>query len=185
MVEPPGENNSVATATPVEVPSVIAGRIEVESDLDCYAFQAKKGEKYSFEVIARRQMSNLDSYLRILNEQGQSIREDDDGRFGKLTHADTWIDGWEAPADGKYIVEIRDGLLRGGAGYEYALQITRTTPYRVLTGWFLFVLCASTDSQARFNYTLTVCHQASSPPVGEFLREKGPMVVSRSTLPRT
>ena len=128
FVEPGSDNNHFMTALPVEVPQVIAGRIESVSDLDCYSFMAKKGDRFSFEVIARRQMSNLDSFLRILNDQGQPVREDDDGRFGRLTHADTFLEGWEAPADGKYIVEIRDGLLRGGASFEYALQITRTVP---------------------------------------------------------
>lgn len=128
VVEPTGDNNSAMTAVPFEVPQVIAGKIEAPSDLDCYSFLAKKGEKFSFEIIARRQMSNLDSFIRILNEQGQPIREDDDGRFGRLTHADTWLEGWEAPADGKYIVEVRDGLLRGGPGFEYALKVTRTVP---------------------------------------------------------
>ena len=129
LVETAADNNSAMTALAFEVPQVIAGRIETASDIDCFSFMAKKGEKLSFEVIARRQMSNLDSFLRILNEQGQPIREDDDGRFGRLTHADTRLEGWEAPADGKYIVEIRDGQLRGGAGFEYALQVTRTQPY--------------------------------------------------------
>ncbi|RLS77673.1 MAG: hypothetical protein DWI02_09655 [Planctomycetota bacterium] len=132
LVEPAGDHDSVLTAVRVEIPLVIAGRIETVSGLDCYAFVAKKGEKFSFEVIARRQMSNLDSFLRILNEQGQPVREEDDGRFGRLTHADTWLEGWEAPADGKYFVEIRDGLLRGGPGFEYALQITRPQPYFLL-----------------------------------------------------
>src|SRR5262249_23474492 len=87
LVDPATENNSAMTAVPFEVPQVVAGRIETVADLDCYSFQAKKGEKFSFEVIARRQMSNLDSFLRILNEQGQPVREDDDGRFGRLTFA--------------------------------------------------------------------------------------------------
>ena len=132
LVEPSAENNSATTAVSFEVPQVIAGRIETASDLDCYAFTAKKGERFSFEVISRRQMSNLDSFLRILNEQGQPVREDDDGQFGRLSSADTWLEGWEAPADGKYVVEIRDGLLRGGPGFEYALQVTRTSPYFAL-----------------------------------------------------
>ena len=127
--EAAGDNNSPITAATVEVPNVISGRIEAEADLDCYSFVAKKGEKFTFEVIARRQMSKLDSFLRILNDKGAALREDDDGRFGRLTHADTWLEGWEAPADGTFTVEIRDVHLRGGPGFEYALQITRTTPY--------------------------------------------------------
>ena len=132
LVEPTSDKDSIMTAVPFEVPQVISGRIDAPSDLDCYSFMAKKGERFSFEVIARRQMSNLDSFVRILNEQGQAVREDDDGRFGRLTYADTWLEGWEAPSDGRYTVEIRDGLLRGGPGFEYALKVTRTQPYFML-----------------------------------------------------
>jgi hypothetical protein len=127
--EPSGDNNAPMTAPTVEIPQVISGRIEAEADLDCYSFVAKKGEKLTFEVIARRQMSNLDSFIRILNDKGQPLREDDDGRFGRLTFADTFLEGWEVPADGTFTVEIRDVHLRGGPGFEYALQITRTVPY--------------------------------------------------------
>lgn len=127
--EPATDNNSPQTAATVEIPQVISGRIESEADLDCYSFAAKKGEKFTFEIIARRQMSNLDSFLRILNDKGQALREDDDGRFGRLTFSDTYLEGWEAPADGTFTVEVRDVHLRGGPGFEYVLQINRTVPY--------------------------------------------------------
>ncbi|MBS0202051.1 MAG: pre-peptidase C-terminal domain-containing protein [Planctomycetes bacterium] len=129
FAETAADNNSPMSAPVIEVPQVISGRIETEADLDCYSFVAKKGEKFSFEVRARRQMSNLDSFIRILNDKGQSLREDDDGRFGRLTFADTFLEGWEAPADGTFTVEVRDVHLRGGPGFEYVLQITRTMPY--------------------------------------------------------
>lgn len=129
FVELGTDNNVPATAPTVEIPQAIAGRIESEADLDCYSFVAKKGEKFTFEVLARRQSSNLDSFIRILNDKGQALREDDDGRFGRLTSADTYLEGWEAPADGTFTVEARDVHLRGGPGYEYVLQITRTVPY--------------------------------------------------------
>jgi hypothetical protein len=122
------DNNSVMTAPTVSIPQVISGRIETDADLDCYSFVAKKGEKFTFEVMARRQLSNLDSFIRILNDKGQALREDDDGRFGRLTFADTNLEGWEAPADGTYTVEIRDQHLRGGPGFEYVLKITPTVP---------------------------------------------------------
>lgn len=133
-VEPTTENDTVATAVPVTVPAVITGRIEKPSDLDVYSFPAKKGEKFSFEVLARRQQSQVDSYLRILNEKEQTLKEDDDGRFGKLLHSDTLIEGWEAPADGTYFIEMRDVHLRGGDGFGYVLKITATVPtYELLT----------------------------------------------------
>ena len=127
-IEAAGDNDGVATAVSVTSPAVISGRIEKPSDVDVYSFPAKKGEKLSFEVLARRYQSNLDSYLRILNDKGQLLREDDDLRQGRMSHADTWIDGWDVPADGTYCVEIRDTHLRGGDGFGYVLQITPATP---------------------------------------------------------
>lgn len=128
VVEGAGQNDTPASAAGVAVPVVISGRLEQPADVDVYSFAARKGDKLSFEVLARRYQSNLDSYLRILNEQGQVLREDDDLRQGRMLHADTWLEGWEAPADGTYFVEIRDAHWRGGAGFGYVLRITPATP---------------------------------------------------------
>ena len=130
ILESAGENNDVKTAQEISVPAVIAGRIETEGDLDAYAFTAQKGEKFSWEVIARRAQSDMDPVVRLRNADGGVIREDDDFSYGKtqLT-SDVKFEGWEAPADGTYFLDIRDGQLRGGPGYPYALRITRTTPY--------------------------------------------------------
>jgi hypothetical protein len=43
--------------------------------------------------------------------------------------ADAWIENWTAPADGKYVVEIRDLHLRGGDAFVYFLKLTRAQPY--------------------------------------------------------
>ncbi|MDZ4689458.1 MAG: PPC domain-containing protein [Planctomycetaceae bacterium] len=126
--EAAGDNDKLEAAQAVASPIVVNGRVEKENDLDVYGFEAKKGDLLSFEVIARRTGSQLDSYLRILNDKGQTLREDDDLREGKLLHADTWIDGWSVPADGKYFVELRDVHLRGGEGFGYALQISPSRP---------------------------------------------------------
>jgi hypothetical protein len=58
------------------------------------------------------------------------LREEDDFSLGKTqSTSDSKFEGWEAPADGNYTIDIRDVHLRGGTGFPYALQITRTTPY--------------------------------------------------------
>jgi hypothetical protein len=129
FVEPASaENDTIAQALEVTSPVVISGRMEKPSDLDVYRFSAKQGEVFSFEIRARRHQSQLDSFLRILNDQGGVTREDDDCRDGRLQHADTWIEGWTAPADGNYFVEVRDVHLRGGDGYGYVLTIQPTKP---------------------------------------------------------
>ncbi|MGE3315762.1 MAG: hypothetical protein AB7O26_11670, partial [Planctomycetaceae bacterium] len=129
IVESTADNNAPATAMPITAPSLLSGRIEAEGDIDCYAFDAKKGERFSLEVIARRAQSPLDSSVRLLNEKGGLLVENDD--FGEYTksHADSLFENWTAPADGRYIVEIRDLLLRGGRDFVYGLKLTRAEPY--------------------------------------------------------
>ncbi len=130
MAEAAAENNDVKTAQLATIPAVINGRIEAEADLDAYKFEARKGDKFTFEVIARRAQSDLDPIIRIFNADGGVLREEDDFSHGKTQHtSDAKLEGWEAPADGTYAVDIRDVHLRGGAGFPYALQITRTVPY--------------------------------------------------------
>ncbi len=122
-------NDSPDAAQVVNFPAGINGQMEREGDVDYFAFEAKKGDALSFEVIARRRLSALDSHLRILDSQGKQLALADDLKLGKRNHADSWQENWVAPTDGRFVVEIRDVHLRGGPQYPYFLQITRSQPY--------------------------------------------------------
>lgn len=128
-IESTTDNNTPATAQAVSTaPTMICGRIDAPGDIDCFTFDAKKGERYTFEVIARRAQSELDSNLRILNDKGAVQVEGDDSRVNRVAVSDSWIEFWAPPADGKYTIEIRDLHLRGGAQYTYAIQVTHSKP---------------------------------------------------------
>lgn len=129
LADETSDNNTAATATALMIPSAVGGRMETAADVDVFAFEAKKGETFSFEVIARRLDSGLDPLLAIVNEKGQRLQESDDIRTGPRGSQDAWIENWAAPADGKYFVELRDLHLRGGAEFVYALRATRPQPY--------------------------------------------------------
>ena len=143
------DNNSAATVLgdpksevsnlkfQIPIPCVINGRIEASGDVDCYVFEAKKDDKLSFEVKARRLQSELDSTIRIVNATGATIAENDDLRLGKRGSQDSWIESLSIPADGKYVLEIRDMHLRGGENFVYAIEVTQARPY--------FNLYADTD----------------------------------------
>jgi hypothetical protein len=131
VVEAGGDNNTVARAQKVTLPAGISGCIESAGDVDCYSFEAKKGERFTFEVVAREHQSALDSFLRVLNDKGQRLAENDDSR-DRFVHADSLIENWSAPADGRYVIEIRDLHLRGGPAYVYFLKITPSRPYFTL-----------------------------------------------------
>lgn len=129
VVEIDTENDTPETGQKIALPAAISGRIEQESDLDYYTFDAKKGERFSFEVVARRQQSHLDSHLRIVDTSGKQLALNDDLRDGKRTYADSRIENWTAPADGTYALEIRDLHLRGGDGFVYFIEARRALPH--------------------------------------------------------
>lgn len=129
IAEAAAENDLPAGAQIVALPCGVNGRIEKPSDTDCYAFDAKKDEHFSFEVVARRLQSGLDPNVRILNAEGAALAENDDLTSGRFSSADSQLENWTAPADGRYIVEVRDLHLRGGDRFAYFLQCTRSQPY--------------------------------------------------------
>ncbi|QDU28778.1 hypothetical protein ETAA8_38830 [Anatilimnocola aggregata] len=128
-LEAAGDNNSAEKAQLMAVPAGVNGRMDSEGDVDYYAFEAKKGEAFSLEVISRRRNSQLDSHLRLLNEKGAQLQLSDDLKIGKRNFSDSWLENWVAPADGKYFIEIRDVHLRGGDRFPYFLTVTRSLPY--------------------------------------------------------
>jgi len=128
-VEADGENNTYKTAQPVQVRGGISGRIGKEADIDCFVFEAKKGRRYSFEVMARRWGSALDSHLRILDAKtGRQLALNDDLTANRRLFSDSQIEFWAPPADGKYVLEIRDVHLRGGDDFVYYVNCTRSEP---------------------------------------------------------
>lgn len=124
--------SSPEAAQDIAVPATVAGRIAAPGEADRYAFAAKKGDMFTFEVCARRAQSNLDSILSIYNEKGARLVESDDVQIHRWQTADSILEGWVAPADGKYVVEVRDLHLRGGAEFTYALKLSRAEPYFLL-----------------------------------------------------
>jgi hypothetical protein len=128
VLEQEGDHGTVARAQPVAIPAGISGRIAVPDETDCYVFDAKAGDHLSFEVVARAHQSALDSYLRILNDKGQVLAENDDRQTGRFIQADSLLENWIAPAAGLYVVEVRDVHGRGGPEFVYLLKLTRSEP---------------------------------------------------------
>jgi Bacterial pre-peptidase C-terminal domain len=154
--EAPGDNDTPAKAQAIPVPCGVSGCMDAPGDVDCYAFEAKKGESFTFDVIAQRHGSHLDSLLRILGPKGELLIENDDhaerksGYSGFNQTADSRIESWLAPADGRYVVQIRDVHQRGGPTFGYFLQVTRSRP--------TFVMDTDTDKTCLAPGTAGVIH---------------------------
>jgi hypothetical protein len=128
ITESEADNNSPQTGQAISTPTGINGRIESQADIDYFTFEAKQGAHYSFEVLARRCGSQLDSHLRILDQSGKQQALNDDLKFGEHKFSDSQIENWSPRVDGTYIIEVRDLHLRGGGDFTYFLKVTPTRP---------------------------------------------------------
>jgi hypothetical protein len=149
VTESAGDKSTSAKAQKITLPAGISGRLDKEGEVDCYAFDAKAGERFTFTVIAQDHQSALDSVIRILNDKGQALAENDD-YSDRFAHVDSRIENWAAPTDGRYVLEIRDLHLRGGPRFVYFVKARRAQPY--------FTLDTDTDKTPLAPGTANVIH---------------------------
>ncbi len=122
-VEP---NDTPDQATRVAVPCGINGRIGAPRDLDHYVFKASKGKAIRVEVKARRfgtlYRSSLDSVIDVMTTKGAVLATNDDA-FGKDS-ALVFV----PPADGDYVLRIRDLNNKGGPTAIYYVEVDWARP---------------------------------------------------------
>ncbi|QDU79378.1 putative subtilase-type serine protease precursor [Polystyrenella longa] len=118
-VEP---NNTVAEASPVELPLAFNGIISEPGDVDYYKFQATKGQIFEIECFARRIRSPLDSVMVVYDANGKSLASDDDAR-----KPDSYF-RYTFPADGEYKLAVYDHLKRGGPDFVYRVEFSAVKP---------------------------------------------------------
>ena len=127
-VEPNDDRNS-ATPTDLPLPLAFNGVLGREGDQDYFKFTAKKGQKFRFRAHARSIESPVDTHIGIYHAaDGKSVGGSDDADGSSDARYD-----FTAPADGDYVVRVRDMLLRGGADFVYRLEATAFTPKLALT----------------------------------------------------
>ncbi len=111
-------NNAPETANVIPLNSSINGEIAAATDVDCFAIEAKQGQRLLFDLDGERVESRLDATLRLLDAKGREIAESRD-EFG----ADPFLDV-TVPSDGRYIVKIHDVTFKGSADHPYRLTIS-------------------------------------------------------------
>ncbi len=113
----PNNSHSVATKTDSSIPLAFDGVIQEDGDIDCFRFQAKKGDRYYIKAHARSVASPLDPVLNLYYGNGKSIRGNDDANNGP----DSLITQ-TFPKDGEYILRISDHLGRGSPLHAYRIE---------------------------------------------------------------
>ena len=116
--------SSLSEPQEVKLPLAISGRLEVEGDVDAFAFTGTKDQKLRIRAEARTLGFPTDAVVSLLDADGKSIAEQDDtGREERDPSLDATI-----PADGQYRVAIRDLSGRGGPRLAYRLTIETPEP---------------------------------------------------------
>ncbi len=104
------------------LPVAVSARIQKPKEVHRYRFHAAKGQMLCFQVDARKLDSQLDSVLTLRNAQGGEIASNDDA-----DGPDSRIE-WTSPADGDYLLDVRDLHLRGGENFTYLLEARKARP---------------------------------------------------------
>ncbi len=113
-----------------------------------FKLQAAQGQVISAEVFARRLNSQLDPVLRVTDASGRELAFCDDlpGLEG-----DAGVQ-FTAPADGEYLLELRDALYSGGGLHFFHLRIgqfpivTATQPRVATAGQSIRLLSSGVDA---------------------------------------
>lgn len=110
-----GDNTSAETAQSVTLPATISGTIGSAAEADYYRFKAGNGDRLVFDLNAYRIGSSLDSSLAVLDRSGKELARNEDA-----AGLDSILE-FVAPAEGEYLVQIRDFRYQGGGDYRYRL----------------------------------------------------------------
>ena len=115
-VEP---NDEFLKPQKIEFGSVVNGVARSE-DVDYYAFEAKKGDRITAEVEGTRLgIALFDPYVAIMDSKRFELASSDDAAL-------IWQDGFAsvvAPADGTYLVQVRESAYAGTDACLYRLHV--------------------------------------------------------------
>ncbi len=110
-------NDSLETATPLELPGAVNGRFHAAKDRDYYQFVARSGERLVFTGRTRSLGSPSDLFMRLYQADGKKLAEAEDS--GK----DEGIINHTFGADGVYRLMVEDLHRRGGPEHAYRVEV--------------------------------------------------------------
>lgn len=118
-VEEKEPNSGFDTPQPVELNVTVHGTVENEDD-DYYVIEAKAGQRITAEVEGMRLGHRFfDPYVAILDAKRFELASSDDSSLGLQDPVASAI----APADGKYIIQVRESAYGGDGNSRYRLHI--------------------------------------------------------------
>ncbi len=125
------KNHALNGIQKVNLPVIITGRIEQPGEEDIYEFRGREGELLVAEIHARRLDSPLDSFIKLMDDEGRLIAFNDDhadpGSGLNTHHADSYL-RVPLPASGTYRLHLTDTARHGGEAYIYRLRLSPPQP---------------------------------------------------------
>lgn len=124
-INAPSPHKRSEPETTVTLPAVVNGQI-MPGDADRFRFKARTGQRLVVAASARALIPYLpdavpgwfQATLALYDAQGKELAYDDDYRF----HPDPVL-LYRIPADGEYVVEIRDAIYRGREDFVYRVTL--------------------------------------------------------------
>ena len=130
-----GDNDEQDKAQKINLPGVIAGRIEKKADRDWFVFSAKKGQIFNVDAYADRLGAPVELLYQIRDAQNNMIAEQKESpdimspQFYTRTE-DPLRYRFVVPADGTYhlVVTSRDAFTLYGPRHLYTIRLTPEEP---------------------------------------------------------
>jgi hypothetical protein len=134
----------LATESPdaieLPIPCGMSGQLENAGDEDAFRFAVRKGDKLNFAALSGSLGSPALVAIRVTSDKGATLAETGFTETGEPSLA------WTAPADGDYLLLVRDLLDRGGPEFSYRVT---AEPARAD-----FALALKGDAGGRKNFAL-------------------------------
>lgn len=102
---------------PLELNTVINGKMDGGTDIDWFKFSATKGQRITFDCWAERIDSKMDATLAIYDASGRRPL-----KTARDTKGSDPVLLFEVPADGEYLVKLHDHTFGNGNDYVYRLE---------------------------------------------------------------
>ncbi|MFC4991087.1 PPC domain-containing protein [Rubritalea tangerina] len=119
-IEP--NNAGKDTQPALDLPCAFHGVVQQAGDVDWFRFRGKKDQEIRITVRARTLGSPLDARIYLRDHKAKYLANNDDSN-----HPDSRLD-FKLPADGEYLVNIRDHLGKGSPTSTYRIEVTPRTP---------------------------------------------------------
>ena len=122
--EPNGAREQANVVPPADA-YALNGIIGTPGDADYYRLTLKKGQVLTGHAYAQVLGSPLDPVISLRGATGAALISNDDG--GGMRRLDSRFEV-TVPADGDYMLSIRDHLERGGPKFVYRVELTASQP---------------------------------------------------------